>query len=1026
MIIPKHYEDLHVLHENTMPSRAYYVPASADMGDLVHDREKSDRLFLLNGNWKFRYYASIYDLQEKFYEENVELAGYDTVSVPGVWQCQGYDTHQYTNVRYPIPLDPPFVPLENPCGAYVYEFNYDQEAAAPKAFLNFEGVDSCFYVWLNGVYIGYSQDSHATAEFDVTDQIREGKNKLAVLVLKWCDGTYLEDQDKFRMSGIFRDVYLLKRPEERLTDYFIRSSIHVDGTAQIEIRANFQGENVVGHTQVQLYDEENRPVSEGTFEPLSEDEFYTYHLVLGIENPILWNSETPYLYRILFKTEQEVITDRVGIRVISVENNVVYVNGKKIKLKGVNRHDSDPVTGPTISMEQAVKDMTMMKQHNFNAIRSSHYPNSPWFYQLCDEYGFFVVEEMDNESHGTQTQFLQDNSWENVAENWNRRLADNPDWIPASLDRAKVGMYRDKNRPCIIIWSAGNECGYGCTFEEVLKWIKKYDDSRLTIYESAFYQRSDKEYDYSNIDVVSRMYPALEEIEDYIANDPVKPFLLVEHCHAMGNGPGDLEDYFQMIQKNDLMCGGFVWEWCDHAIYKGIAENGKAIYYYGGDHGEEIHDGNFCMDGLVYPDRTPHTGLKEYKNVYRPARVMSYEQKSGKMILHNYMNYVDLKNYLYLTYEVMLDGIVITSGRIDLEEEISPGQEGEIILPAFELGKGRAYLKLTYHLLHPGSLQNRDEELGFDEIPLKSKDDRVQKCVKLQKAAKQITGMMKVTESMDRYLLIRGEAFCYKFNKLTGMFDALELNQKAILTKPMEINIWRAPTDNDRKLKLEWYRARYDKSYTRVYETSYQMTSTGVTIQCLMAVTTAVLQPVLKMKTQWKIAPDGAIRVNCEVHKDMEYPMLPRFGIRMFLPSSFQKAEYFGIGPEESYIDKHHAGAHGTWISDVKEMHEDYLRPQENGSHYDCDYVAVKNPDITLYVIGKDRFSFNVSEYTQEELTQKAHNYELIPCGSTVLCMDYAQNGIGSNSCGPELLEKYRFNPEYFEFEVKLLFQENI
>lgn len=618
MIIPKHYENLNMLHENTMPYRSYYVPASACMGALVHDREKSDRIEFLNGNWKFRFYESIYDLQEKFYEESYDTNGFGEIPVPGIWQNFGYDEHQYTNVRYPIPLDPPYVPQDNPCGAYVHEFEYEKDEHAPKAYLNFEGVDSCFYVWLNGCYVGYSQVSHCTSEFDVTDYIRSGKNTLAVLVLKWCDGTYLEDQDKFRMTGIFRDVYLLKRPEAVLYDYFTTTKL-LGSTADVEICAKFLG-SAAETVNIRIQDMDGNTVAAGGFKETAEGE-YSHKAVFTIMEPKLWNPETPYLYQVVFETEGEVITDRIGLREVKRDGSVIYINGVKVKFNGVNRHDSDPVTGAVISIEQADLDLKMMKANNFNAVRSSHYPNAPYFYQLCDEYGLFVIAEADNESHGTQSQYLKNQEWDNVVEHWNKRISNNPDFIPATMDRTKLCVYREKNRPCIVMWSMGNECGYGCTFEEALKWTKEFDPTRLTTYESAFYQSSDREYDYSNIDVVGRMYPAFSEIEEYMEKDPEKPSLLVEYCHAMGNGPGDLEDYFQFIQKYDALCGGFVWEWCDHAIYKGKAENGKGIYYYGGDHGEEIHDGNFCMDGLVYPDRKPHVGLKEYKNIYRPARV---------------------------------------------------------------------------------------------------------------------------------------------------------------------------------------------------------------------------------------------------------------------------------------------------------------------------------------------------------------------------------------------------------------------
>lgn len=449
MIVPKHYENLNVLHENTMPHRAYYMPASKDMGSLVHDREKSDRMELLNGNWKFQFYKSIYDLQEKFYEAGYDTKGFDEIPVPGIWQNYGYDSHQYTNVRYPIPLDPPYVPQENPCGAYVHQFEYKKDSKAPKAYLNFEGVDSCFYVWINGVYVGYSQVAHATSEFDVTDHLKEGTNTLAVLVLKWCDGTYLEDQDKFRMTGIFRDVYLLKRPESVLYDYFTTTSIGENG-AEIEIRANFLGEsNAAENTKIVIRNHEGNTVATGTFKKC-DDENFAYKAVLDITTPVLWNPEQPYLYQVLFLSENEVIIDRIGIREIHCEGSVIYINDVKAKFKGVNRHDSDPITGSAVNMEQIKKDLIMMKQHNFNAVRSSHYPNSPYFYQLCDEYGLFVIAEADNESHGTQTQYLKNSEWENVVEQWNKRIANNPDFIPTTMEIVPDFVWKEKKTAHVL------------------------------------------------------------------------------------------------------------------------------------------------------------------------------------------------------------------------------------------------------------------------------------------------------------------------------------------------------------------------------------------------------------------------------------------------------------------------------------------------------------------------------------------------------------------------------------------------
>ena len=1018
MIVPRHYEDLKIMHENTMPCRAYYIPASHEMGALVENRFSSDRVICLNGTWQFQYFESIYDLQEKFYEQGYDCSNFTQVEVPGVWQNYGYDSHQYTNVRYPIPLDPPYVPQENPCGAYIRKFMYQKQEKAPKAYLNFEGVDSCFYVWVNGTYVGYSQVSHATSEFDVTNVLTDGENTLAVLVLKWCDGTYLEDQDKFRMSGIFRDVYLLNRPENVVYDYFTTTEIQKE-QAVITVQASYQGNAVP--TKLTLYDAEHREVASQVFQE-NTGTVYTHKAVFVVKKPNLWNPEQPYLYTLVLETEGEVITDRIGIREISVKDAVLYINGTAIKFKGVNRHDSDPVTGFVIGLEQMKKDLQMMKESNFNAVRSSHYPNVPYFYQLCDEYGFFVIAEADNESHGTQSQYLKDSSWENVSRRWNERISDNPEFIPATLDRTRLCVHREKNRPCIVIWSMGNECGYGCTFEEALKWTKGFDPTRLTCYESSFYRSDRRKYDYSNIDIFSRMYPSLEEIQEYVDKKPDKPFLLIEYCHAMGNGPGDLEDYFQMIYQYDVLCGGFVWEWCDHAVYQGQAANGKEKYLYGGDFGEEVHDGNFCMDGLVYPDRTPHTGLLEYQNVYRPARVMSFCQKTGELCLENYMNYVDLKDYIYLVYEVNCDGKLLEKKPLTLQDSVWPHQRGTILLDITVPDCGKCYLKVSYHLKHRTSLMAQGSMMGFDEILLENRDGRNQQTIALLENQEQKEAEAQVSET-DRFLSIRSDTFFYVYNKLSGLFEQLSIDGEELLETPMELNIWRAPTDNDRKIKQEWMDAGYDRSKARAYDVQWKREGKCVIIYSTMSVAAVALQRVLDIKAVWEISNRGAISVKMQVKKNMEFPQLPRFGIRLFLKEEYENLKYYGLGPHESYRDKCKSCSHGLYDATVEEQHEDYIRPQENGSHTDCDYVMIEKENQTVIAVSPKPFSFNVSYYTQEELARKAHNYELEKSGNTIVCLDYAQNGIGSNSCGPELRDEYQVDEETFVFEIKLLFR---
>lgn len=1017
MIVPRHYEDLKIMHENTMPSRAYYMPASHDMGPLVEDRFSSDRVICMNGTWEFQYFNSIYDLQEKFYEQGYDCSRFTQVEVPGVWQNYGYDSHQYTNVRYPIPLDPPYVPQENPCGAYVRKFYYEIPEEAPRAYLNFEGVDSCFYVWVNGKYVGYSQVSHATSEFDVTEVLKNGENTLAVLVLKWCDGTYLEDQDKFRMSGIFRDVYFVNRPENVVYDYFTTTEIQEE-QAVITVQASYQGKAVP--TKLTLYDAEHKEIASQVFQE-NTGTVYTHKAVILVKEPNLWNPEQPYLYTLVLETEGEVITDRIGLREICVKDAVLYVNGTAIKFKGVNRHDSDPVTGFVIGLEQMKKDLQMMKESNFNAVRSSHYPNVPYFYQLCDEYGFFVIAEADNESHGTQSQYLKDSNWENVSRKWNERISDNPEFIPATLDRTKLCVHREKNRPCIIIWSMGNECGYGCTFEEALKWTKGFDSTRLTCYESSFYRSDRRKYDYSNIDIFSRMYPSLEEIQEYMDKKPDKPLLLIEYCHAMGNGPGDLEDYFQIIYEYDVLCGGFVWEWCDHAIYQGQAANGKEKYLYGGDFGEEVHDGNFCMDGLVYPDRTPHTGLLEYQNVYRPARVVSFCQKTGELCLENYMNYVDLKDYIYLVYEVNCDGKLLEKKQFILQESVLPHKKGTILLDITVPDSGKCYLKVSYHLKHGTSVMAQGSRMGFDEILLKNQDGRNQQATALLETQEQKEAEVQVSET-DRFLSVRSDTFFYVYNKLSGLFEQLSVDGEELLETPMELNIWRAPTDNDRKIKQEWIDAGYDRSKARAYDTHWEMNGEGIRIYSTVSVAAVAIQKVLDIEAVWKIYRTGEISVKMHVKKDREFPQLPRFGIRLFLRGEYENLKFYGLGPHESYRDKCRSCSHGLYDTTVEEQHEDYICPQENGSHTDCDYLMLEKENQTVTAVSSRPFSFNVSYYSQEELTRKAHNFELEKSGSTIVCLDYAQNGIGSNSCGPELRKEYQFTEETFTFDMKFLF----
>lgn len=1011
MIVPRYFEDLSVLHDNTLPTRAYFIPdAPGAVRDAVR-REDSERLQLLNGTWSIRYAGSVHDLEEEFWREGADVADFRPIQVPGTWQFQGLDAHQYTNVRYPIPLDPPFVPHENPAGAYVTDFGFEPSAVAPLTTLVFEGVDSCFYVWLNGTYVGYSQVSHATSEFDVTDLVHAGANRLAVLVLKWCDGTYLEDQDKFRTTGIIRDVYLLRRPEHAIVDYVVTTPVAAAGAA-VEVRAQVRG---TGRAPVAvLTDAAGALVGRAELVDARDGSDHPWGARIEVPEAHLWSAEDPYLYDLVLAVEDEEIHEQVGVRTVRAAGAVLMVNDMPVTLRGVNRHDSDPEVGPCVSVEHMARDLRLMREHNVNAVRSSHYPNDPRFYQLCDRYGFYVMSEADNESHGTQTQFLQDNSWPNVVEHWNERIANNPEWIEPTMDRVRLCVTRERNRPSIISWSAGNECAYGWTFEAALLWMKQTDPTRVTHYESAYYRSNDRRYDYSSIDLYSRMYPGLEEIEDYLATDPDKPLILVEYCHAMGNGPGDLEEYWELILDEPRMCGGFVWEWCDHAVGAGTTADGRPVYLYGGDHGEAVHDGNFCVDGLVSPDRVPHPGLKELWNVQRPARATSLDLQAGSVTLRNVLDFTDLDRYLSVSWSLSVDGAEVAAGPVELPTGISPHSTVTVPLPGELLDAvpavGRCFLTLEYRLAADVPLLPAGHLLGFDQLPVPNADPRHAAARELDSATT-VAGTLRAHSHREQ-VVVEGPGFTYTLDKRTGLLATALVAGTALLERPAELSIWRAPTDNDRNIQLEWRRAHYHEAYTRAYSTSVLTSDTHVIVESTISVVAPTIQPILRGALRWTIRPDGAIAVDLKAQRDTQFPYLPRLGLRLFLPQTLNQVTYTGLGPGESYPDKRRSARYGIYTTTVTDSVVHYTRPQENGSHGDCDALTLKGPGGGLEVTAAQPFSFSALPYTQETLTNTRHDHELTEAGHTVLCLDAAISGIGSGSCGPALNPRYRVDQE--------------
>ena len=973
-------ENPQLLHEGTEPNRSYVIPYFAHRPESIQTRLDSDRVTPLSGEWDFHFYESIQGLEENALLEETEFV---TMPVPSVWQTHGYDAHQYTNVRYPIPYDPPFVPDKNPCALYVKRLNL-HKVSGMVYHLNFEGVDSAFFVWVNGAYAGFSGVPHSTSEFDITGHLLENGNEIRVLVVKWSSGTYAEDQDKFRMSGIFRDVYLLERPRTRVRDFTVRTKL-AGGKAHIEVDLDTTAPVNVEYT---LKDGGSVVASGKAVEN---------KIGFVLDAPKLWNAETPNLYDLTLETEMEKLSTAVGVREVSIENRVVKLNGKPIKFRGANRHDSSPVNGFAVTYDEMLRDLSLMKQHNINAVRTSHYPNSPYFYELCDQLGLYVIDESDIEMHGVVNCFGEYNESDFAL------LAEDPMYEKTVLDRVQRCVIRDKNRPCVLIWSMGNESGYGQNFIKAAKWVKENEPTRLLHYEGGTNGIGDPKGN-QDIDLYSRMYPQLDFIREYCENPQNdKPLILCEYIHAMGNGPGDAEDYQELIDKYENFCGGFVWEWCDHAIYMGRTKTGKEMYFYGGDFDEVVDDGNFCMDGLVYPDRTPHTGLIEYKNVIRPLRAVEYDPKHHAVLLRNQKAFQNAEDFAAVQCVYMADGVDVESLEVP-EVSIPAGEEKWIQLPGSAPEGQLVHARLIYRALKDTACFPAGHELGHDQITL---------CDEKKEAFVPEKGEFEITRDA-KSVTVRGKDFCHVFDAETGAPAQLTAHNQPLLAKPAQWNIWRAPVDNDRSTAVDLYRMGYDRMTVKVYDFDAVVRRGCAVLHALLSLSSVSAARIAEVDVTYTIDGAGRVAIDGTMRKAFaRMPDLPRFGLRFFLKPGMEKVHYLGYGPTESYVDKHRAAWLGRFDAAVDDLHEDYLKPQENGSHFGTRELWVRGAGSELCVTGE--FSFNASHYTQEELTKKRHNFELEKVPETVLCLDFAHSGLGSNSCGPKLLEKYHL-PEKVDF----------
>ncbi len=973
-----YHEDPTALHIGTLPVHCAFT-VFAKGQDPFAARESSALIESLNGDWGFRYYDSIIDLEDFFTDATFE----QTIPVPSNWQLHGYDRPQYTNVCYPIMFNPPFVPDDTPVGVYKRSYNYISDGL--RRILAFEGVDSCLYLFVNGEFAGYTQVSHSVSEFDITPFLKPGENTIVCAVLKWCDGTYLEDQDKIRLSGIFRDVYIVSRPQIRLDDFRITA----DCTGKLgiclkgfEALVTLQSPN--GQTVFKQSVEDGKP-----FEYLLKD-------------ARLWSPESPTLYSLTIETDSEVIGEKIGFRSISVENGTVVFNGKPIKLHGVNRHDSYPDTGYCASESQMRRDLELMKQHNMNAVRTSHYPSAPLFYRLCDEYGFYVIAEADLESHGC-VEVYNDFKWSaQNAYNGIALIAKDERFREAIADRGRRLVCQNFNRPCIVMWSLGNESGWGGNMLEEAKVIKAEDSTRLVHYEST-YRLDDTPDDI--LDVVSQMYPSIESMREYLKNDAEKrPLILCEYSHAMGNGSGDLEDYQDIFYSSDRFAGGCIWEWCDHAVIIGRTDSGKPKYGYGGDFGERHNDGNFCMDGLVYPDRTPHTGLLEAKAVFAPIRV---ERIGNRFVFKSFLVFENAEQLLCCEYEITDGERHISDGRLDFS--LPPMGETQITVPEAQGVEG-SFVNIDFVF----KAKNKTAwcEKGF--VVCRS---RITLCEKPE--ISELGGKRAVLTETPMSFIVEAGDIEYTFDRRRGCINSIKKNGSQLLDKPIEWNFFRAPTDND-TMKGDWFRAHLNDYDVKVYETYAEQTDECVRIRLSHSFGWNIYQPFCRAETEITVS-DGCLRIVTNGETSNKVTFLPRFGLRLFLPKRFCNVRYRGFGPFESYCDKRHASYPGEFSADISDMFEDYIRPQENSSHFGCRFAEISDAETTIRFEAANYFSFNASRYTQEELTEKRHNFELEKSAGSVICIDSGMAGVGSASCGPELAEKYRIKLPHISLDIKIL-----
>ncbi len=948
-----------------------------DVKKAIAMTRKSNEYFKsLSGTWDFFYAKSKYEIPTGCHGIEFDVSSWDTTPVPSCWQSHGYGTPHYTNSVYPIPLDPPFIPDANPTGIYRTEFSVPGAFDGRRTILHFAGVNSAFTVYVNGIECGYSQCSHMPSEFDITDCTEPGLNLISVEVYQYNCASYLEDQDFFRHSGIFREVYIYSIPEVHIKDFYVDASLgddYITGIINVECMISSETDELV----YQLYDPAGNIVIDEKIIPGIK---CTYQ----VESPEQWSAEIPALYSsVLILNGKDIRSCRTGFKRVDIEVGVFKVNGKPIKIKGVNRHDTHYLLGHAMSRTSMYDDAVLMKQNNINAVRTSHYPTDPYFMDLCDEIGLYVIDEADLEAHGF---YYDDPDYD---------VSDKDEWKPHFTDRAKRMVLRDRNHPCVIMWSLGNETRYGQNHLAMIEELRKFSKN-LPIH----YERAVKD---SGPDVVSVMYPEISRvIGEGESKDDKRPYFLCEYGHAMGNASGNLKEYWDAFYKYPRLMGGCIWEWIDHTQIA-VDENGQIFYGYGGDFGDVPNDGNFCMDGLNYPDRTPHTSLIELKKVMEPAIVRQSGENTFTILNTNVFQSLD---YLQCRTELLKNGYLTEEYPLDISS-IGPGEEKEFKSP-YIIESGSEYCMKESNLY---------ASRGFEVCKSQLVYERPTTFGKLSPE-----GSISIDET-GKDLIVSGDDFYIKFDRLsTCMTDWFHKGTSMLDSGPTP-NFFRASTDNDKtRMKKLWKDMGLDRMYGRTVDFSSRVEDKKALICVCALYSCSGQKPLFKVDTEYTVYPDGTVDMKTGFTPLRKADYIPRIGTALKLPLDFNRMNWYGRGPHESYSDRKESALLGVYESFVEDQFEPYEYPQETGNKLDTRWLSFTNQhDFGFMVIAEKPISASALLYTAIELDEKKHQKDLIPDGSICLNLDAAQTGVGNHSCGPETLEKYRLYPRFEETHIRFI-----